>query len=89
MCGSHLRRDELGWRCGECSFTRPSARWVLDGSKVIDANGPGALDGFRVDTEGNLWCGWGSNGSPQAKSEELDGVMTRFGFAAGMVKLSY
>jgi UDP-N-acetylmuramyl tripeptide synthase len=38
-CGSHLRRDELGWRCGECAFTRPSARWVLDGSKVIDANG--------------------------------------------------
>jgi len=34
VCGSHLRRDELGWRCGECSFTRPSARWVLDGSKV-------------------------------------------------------
>jgi len=44
-------------------------------TKVIDANGPGALDGFRVDTEGNLWCGWGSNGSPQGKPEELDGVM--------------
>ena len=24
--------------------------------------------------DGNLWCGWGSNGSPGAKSEELDGV---------------
>ncbi|MCX7151244.1 MAG: SMP-30/gluconolactonase/LRE family protein [Proteobacteria bacterium] len=44
-------------------------------TKVIDANGPGALDGFRVDTDGNLWCGWGSNGSPTAKAEELDGVM--------------
>jgi lipid II isoglutaminyl synthase (glutamine-hydrolysing) len=38
-CGSHLRRDELGWRCGECGFARPPARWVLDGSNVIDATG--------------------------------------------------
>ncbi len=38
-CGSHLRRDELGWRCGECAFARPSARWVLDGSAVIDGAG--------------------------------------------------
>ena len=38
-CGSHLRRDELGWRCGECSLSRPSARWVLDGEKVIDSTG--------------------------------------------------
>jgi len=38
-CGSHLRRDELGWRCGECGFARPSARWVLSGDTVIDDNG--------------------------------------------------
>jgi|SRR5580658_676501 UDP-N-acetylmuramyl tripeptide synthase len=38
-CGSHLRRDELGWRCGECTLSRPSARWVLDGDKVIDSAG--------------------------------------------------
>ena len=38
-CGSHLSRDELGWRCGECEFTRPPARWVLDGSSVIDSTG--------------------------------------------------
>ena len=38
-CGSHLRRDELGWRCGECGLSRPSARWVLDGEAVIDAAG--------------------------------------------------
>jgi gluconolactonase len=43
--------------------------------KVIDANGPGSLDGFKVDEHGNLWCGFGSNGSPSAKAEELDGVM--------------
>jgi UDP-N-acetylmuramyl tripeptide synthase len=39
QCGSHLRRDELGWRCGECGFARPSSRWVLDGDTVIDATG--------------------------------------------------
>ena len=35
---------------------------------LIDA-GPGTPDGFRVDEDGNLWCGWGM-GMP-----ELDGVM--------------
>jgi lipid II isoglutaminyl synthase (glutamine-hydrolysing) len=39
QCGSHLLRDELGWRCGECDFARPPARWVLEGSSVIDSNG--------------------------------------------------
>jgi len=38
-CGSHLRRDELGWRCGECGLSRPSARWVLDSDTVIDSTG--------------------------------------------------
>ncbi|MGO9078090.1 MAG: MurT ligase domain-containing protein [Streptosporangiaceae bacterium] len=38
-CGSHLRRDELGWRCHECSFARPPASWVLDGNSVIDGSG--------------------------------------------------
>jgi UDP-N-acetylmuramyl tripeptide synthase len=39
QCGSHLQRDELGWRCGECGLSRPSARWVLDANNVIDADG--------------------------------------------------
>jgi gluconolactonase len=58
--------------------------------KLIDAADQGALDGFRVDRDGNLWCGWGSNGALNAepsdvggrkvfqlrgKSEDLDGVM--------------
>jgi gluconolactonase len=41
---------------------------------VVDAQGPGALDGFAVDAQGNLWCGWGSNGAPDADAEALDGV---------------
>ncbi len=38
-CGSHLLRDELGWRCGECGFSRPPARWVLDAGSVVDSAG--------------------------------------------------
>lgn len=38
-CGSHLRRDELGWRCGDCGFARPAARWVLSEDAVIDDSG--------------------------------------------------
>ncbi len=38
-CGSHLLRDELDWRCGECRFARPATRWVLDQDSVIDPAG--------------------------------------------------
>lgn len=41
---------------------------------AVDAQGPGAPDGFRVDVAGNLWCGWGSNGALDADAEALDGV---------------
>ncbi len=46
---------------------------VIDGRKLangrvfINAQG-GSPDGFRVDIDGNLWCGWGMG------SEDLDGV---------------
>jgi len=43
--------------------------------KHIDADGPGAFDGIKCDVDGNLWCGWGSNGSSDARPEALDGVM--------------
>jgi gluconolactonase len=63
---------------------------VTNKTKLIDAADFGALDGFKVDRDGNLWCGWGSNGALQSeptnvdgrsvyqlkgKSEDLDGVM--------------
>ncbi len=59
-------------------------------TKVVDAADQGALDGFKVDRDGNLWCGWGSNGALEpeprevngrrvynlrGRSEDLDGVM--------------
>lgn len=58
--------------------------------KVVDAADFGALDGFKVDLDGNLWCGYGSNGALNSeptevggrkvyglkgKPEDLDGVM--------------
>lgn len=43
--------------------------------KLIDADGPGAFDGFRVDRDGNLWCGWGYNGSFQPTATDIGGGM--------------
>ena len=44
-----------------------SGRALRNRRVLIDA-GPGTPDGFRVDIDGNLWCGWGMG------SEPLDGV---------------
>jgi gluconolactonase len=46
---------------------------VSNKTKFIDAADQGALDGFRVDRDGNLWCGWGSNGALAAEPVELNG----------------
>ncbi len=52
-----------------------SAQYALSKKKkFIDADGPGAFDGFAVDVDGNLWCGFGGNGSPEGRGEALDGV---------------
>jgi gluconolactonase len=42
---------------------------TLGASRMFIDAGPGTPDGFRVDIDGNLWCGWGM-GDP-----ELDGVV--------------
>jgi gluconolactonase len=61
---------------------------VVDGTKLANARtfidaGPGTPDGFRVDIDGNLWCGWGMG------SEELDGVViyNAAGKLIGRIKL--
>ena len=41
---------------------------LSDGKVLIDAGPGGSPDGFRVDVDGNLWCGWGMG------KAELDGV---------------
>jgi gluconolactonase len=38
----------------------------------VDAQGPGAYDGIKVDVTGHVWCGFGS--STGAQAEQLDGV---------------
>ena len=43
-----------------------TASGCANGREFID-RGPGTPDGFRVDVDGNLWCGWGME-------PELDGV---------------
>jgi gluconolactonase len=40
---------------------------IAGGKILIDAGPQGTPDGFRVDVDGNLWCGWGM-------SPDLDGV---------------
>ena len=72
------------------SFDVSADGTVGNKTKLIDAADQGALDGFKVDRDGNLWCGWGSNGALNAepervgnrmvhtlrgKPEDLDGVM--------------
>jgi gluconolactonase len=42
-------------------------------TKLVDAADFGALDGFRVDRDGNLWCGYGSNGALNAEPSDVGG----------------
>jgi gluconolactonase len=55
---------------------------IGNGKVLIDAGPQGTPDGFRVDLDGNLWCGWGM-------SPELDGVrvFTAQGEAIGHITL--
>jgi gluconolactonase len=72
------------------SFDVASDNTLSNKTKLVDAADFGAIDGFKVDTDGNLWCGWGSNGALdteptgagirkvyelKGKSADLDGVM--------------
>ncbi|MCP5271334.1 MAG: SMP-30/gluconolactonase/LRE family protein [Burkholderiaceae bacterium] len=40
----------------------------------VSAQGPGAYDGIAVDQAGNVWCGFGSDGSVGTDPDGLDGV---------------
>ena len=45
----------------------------LSGKRIfVDANGPGAYDGIKVDVSGHVWCGFGS--STGEHFDQLDGV---------------
>ena len=59
-----------GTRAPLIATTTPSvALYILNNKRpFINAEPGGTPDGFRVDVDGNLWCGWGMG------SAELDGV---------------
>jgi gluconolactonase len=66
---SRARPNRLVWAYDVGADGQLSGKRLL-----IDAQGAGALDGMAVDRDGNLWCGWGSDGRPGADAAELDGV---------------
>lgn len=47
-------------------------------TKLIDAGGPGAFDGFKVDRDGNLWCGWGFSGALASEPADIGGGMKAY-----------
>jgi gluconolactonase len=57
-------------------------RKLANGRVFINAAG-GSPDGFRVDLDGNLWCGWGMG------TDELDGVriFNKAGAPIGQIRL--
>lgn len=44
-------------------------------TKFFDAVNHGGLDGIKVDEDGNIWAGWGSNGAQGVDPAPLDGVI--------------
>ena len=54
-----------------------------------EADDGGAYDGIAVDVDGNVWCGYGSNGRAGVSSQALDGVrvLDAAGRAIGHVHL--
>jgi len=66
---SRAKPHRLVWR-----YRVSPSGTLTDKALLIDAQGPGALDGIKVDVDGNIWCGWGSDSSVGADLEALDGV---------------
>ena len=81
---SRAQPNRLIW-----SYDVAASGAISNKTKVVDANGPGAIDGIKVDMDGNLWCGWGWSGAPGATSADLDGVMVfnPQGKAIGFIRL--
>jgi gluconolactonase len=63
-------------------FEVKNGRDLVNGRMFIDCGPKGTPDGIRCDTDGNLWCGWGT-------SEGLDGVFifAPDGTAIGQIQL--
>jgi gluconolactonase len=66
-CRGTPHRSIWAWDVGD------DGRSLANKTKLVDASDHGALDGFRVDRDGNLWCGWGSDGTLNAEPGDIDG----------------
>jgi len=66
-----------------------TARGGLANPTVVVETATGALDGFKIDEDGNIWAGWGSNGAADSIAADLDGVMVfnPAGKAIGHIRL--
>ena len=65
--GKAARFSSANTRAGSLDVTADGTR-LGHGRVLIDAGPGGSPDGFRVDVDGNLWCGWGMG------NDDLDGV---------------
>lgn len=74
--------DEKTLYVVESSGTPNNCIWAFnvakDGSlsgktKIIDANDNAALDGLKIDVDGNLWAGYGTTGALQSTQSTVDG----------------
>ena len=55
---------------------------LANGSTFITAEAGGTPDGFRVDVDGNLWCGWGMGNARQDGVKVFDPTGKPIGFIA-------
>jgi len=53
---------------------------LANGRNFITAEPGGTPDGFRVDTDGNLWCGWGMGNDKQDGVKVFDPTGKPIGF---------
>lgn len=51
---------------------------LSDKTMLIEADDCGAMDGFRVDKDGNLWCGWGASALLQETASDIGGSMKAY-----------
>ena len=55
---------------------------LANGKPFITAEPGGTPDGFRVDVDGNLWCGWGMGNAQQDGVKVFDPTGKPIGFIA-------
>ena len=55
---------------------------IANGPVLITAEADGTPDGFRVDVDGNLWCGWGMGNEKQDGVKVFDATGKPIGFIA-------